>query len=59
MLVIAGFARQSPLGSVASLSGSIPRMTKESKADYRFLGRRHDAENAACAGHDNLSRSLE
>jgi len=42
------------------MRGSSPRVTKEGKAIYRSLARRRDAdENAARAGHDNLSRSLE
>jgi hypothetical protein len=60
IFVIAGTAQAIPLGSVAWMRGSSPRMTKEGKAIYRSLARRRDADkNAARAGHDNLSRSLE
>jgi hypothetical protein len=59
IFVIAGAAQAIALGSVAWMRGPSPRMTK-GKAIYRSLARRRDAdENAARAGHDNLSRSLE
>ena len=41
------------------MRGSVPHITKESKADIDSWGDDMMPKNAACAGHDNLSRSLE